>query len=111
MIMMMWWRKMIPTRLSILPADTDLLTEFSMWVGQHCDTTSVVLDVGAGRGKTRYTEIIRQRAGRLVGVDPDITIMQNPYLDERYQASIEDFAKQHSPGFDCLYATFVLEHV
>jgi len=109
--MMMWWRKMIPTRLSILPADTDLLNEFSRWVAQHCDATSVVLDVGAGKGKTGYIELIRQKAGWLVGVDPDITIMQNPYLDERHQASVEDFAQRHDPGFDCLYTMYVLEHV
>jgi SAM-dependent methyltransferase len=101
----------IRTQLSSLPSHIDVLTEFPRWITQHCDSTSIVLDVGAGQGKTGNAVIIRQKVARLVGVDPDSNIMQNPYLDECYQTSIEDFAKSHDSDFDCLYATFVLEHI
>lgn len=102
---------MIRSQLSILPSNTDVLIEFPRWVTQHCDRTSIVLDVGAGRGTTASAAVIRQKVALLVGVDPDASIAQNPYLDERYQASIEDFAKDRGPSFDCLYTMFVLEHV
>jgi SAM-dependent methyltransferase len=102
---------MIPTQLSILPSNTDVLTEFPKWVIQHCEHTSIVLDVGAGKGRKRTPALIRQKVARLVGVDPDSAIEQNPYLDEYYQASVEDFAKDRGSSFDCLYTFFVLEHI
>ncbi len=102
---------MIRSQLSILPSNTDVLIEFPRWVTQHCDRTSIVLDVGAGRGRTGSETVIRQKVALLVGVDPDASIAQNPYLDERYQASIEDFAKDRVSSFDRLYTMFVLEHV
>lgn len=102
---------MIRTQLSSLPPKTDVLTDFPLWVTHYCNHSSIVLDVGAGQGRTGNPAIIRQKVARLVGVDPDATVMQNPYLDERYQTSIEDFARSQGPNFDCLYMRFVLEHV
>jgi SAM-dependent methyltransferase len=102
---------MIQSQLSILPSNTDVLIEFPRWVVQHCDSTSIVLDVGAGKGITGSELVIRQKVAHLVGVDPDASIAQNPYLDERYQTSIENFAKDQDPSFDCIYTMFVLEHV
>src|SRR6266567_2141062 len=102
---------MIRTQLSYLPSTIDVQTEFSRWFTQYCNTTSSVLDVGAGRGRTGHAAIIRPQVSRLVGVDPDGSIIENPYLDERYQASIEEFAKKRDSCFDCLYSTSVLEHV
>jgi SAM-dependent methyltransferase len=102
---------MLLTQLSHLPSTTDVQTEFPRWVTQYCDSTSIVLDVGAGKGRTGHAAIIRQKVARLVGVDPDASIVQNPYLDERCQASIEEFAKERDSNFDCLYSTSVLEHV
>ena len=102
---------MIQTQLSHLPSKTDAMTEFPRWITQHCNQSSIVLDVGAGEGINGYAEQIRSKVGRLVGVDPSSGIELNPYLDERYHASIEDFAQGRGPDFDCLYAMFVLEHV
>ncbi len=102
---------MIRTQLFSLPSNIDVLAEFPNWIIQYCDHTSIVLDVGAGEGRTGNPSIIQPRVASLIGVDPDTTIAQNPYLDERYQASIEDFAKERGPFFDCLYTTFVLEHI
>jgi SAM-dependent methyltransferase len=102
---------MIQAQLLGLPANTDVLTEFPRWIIQYCDHTSLVLDVGAGQGRGGNPATIRQKVARLVGVDPDVAIAQNPYLDERYQTSIEDFARDRGAHFDCLYTMFVLEHI
>lgn len=102
---------LIQTQLSYVPPHTDVKAEFHTWIMQHCDATSVVLDVGAGKGRTGHAAVIKQEVASLVGVDPDSSIGLNPYLDERYQMTIEDFAKDHHSCFDCLYTTSVLEHV
>jgi SAM-dependent methyltransferase len=100
---------MIRTYVSHLPSNIDVQTEFPRWVSQYCDHTSTVLDVGAGNGRTG--NVLRHKVACLVGIDPDVSIKQNPYLDEYYQTSIEDFSKSHGSTFDCLYMRFVLEHV
>ncbi len=102
---------MIPTKLSSLPSTTDVLIDFPRWVTQHCDHTAIVLEVGAGKGKDGEAVPIQQKVARLIGIDPDSAIAQNPYLDERYQMSIEDFAKDRDFSFDCLYTIAVLEHI
>lgn len=102
---------MIKNRISTLPSSTDVLVEFPRWVTQYCDDTSIVLEVGAGKGKDGEAAPIQQRVARLVGIDPYPTIQENPYLDERYQVSVEDFAKDRGPSFDCLYTVAVLEHI
>ena len=84
---------MIQTHIASLPSHVDVLAEFPRWVTQYCGCTSIVLDVGAGKGRTGFEADIRSRVTRLVGVDPDADIELNPYLDERYQGTIEDFAK------------------
>lgn len=102
---------MIQTQLSYLPSSTDVRIEFPKWICQYCNSESAVLDVGAGKGRTGHALAIKPNVARLVGVDPDASIEENPYLDERYQASIEAFAKEYDSNFDCLYSTSVLEHV
>ncbi|GER86367.1 hypothetical protein KDW_05290 [Dictyobacter vulcani] len=102
---------MIRTQVSFLPADVDAHTEFFRWITQYCDSNSEVLDVGAGKGLTGHTALIQSHVRYLVGVDPDAEIEQNPYLHEWHQISIEEFAKNHSARFNCLYTRMVLEHV
>ena len=51
------------------------------------------------------------RRPHLVGVDPADSIWSNPALDERFQQSLEDFARAHEAAFDVAFAVFVLEHV
>jgi SAM-dependent methyltransferase len=102
---------MIRTQISYLPPNTNVKIDFPRWVFQYCGHTAIVLDVGAGNGRTGHAALIQQKVTRLVGVDPDMSIAQNPYLDERYQTSLEEFAKDRDSCFDCLYTTSVLEHV
>ena len=60
-----------------------------------------------------YPINIRSRVGdvTLVGIDPDKAIRDNPYLDERYVATAEQFAELDTRQFDCIYCMFVAEHV
>src|SRR5437764_9863445 len=102
---------MIKTQISSLPSTIDVLEEFPAWIVQYCNPHSVVLDVGAGAGKTGNPVHIRPHIARLVGVDPDATIAQNPYLDEGHQTTLEDFALDRGHVFDCLYTSFVIEHI
>jgi SAM-dependent methyltransferase len=102
---------MIRTQISFLPGDVDVHAEFFRWITQYCDGNSEVLDVGAGKGRTGHAALIQTRVRRLVGVDPDAEIEQNPYLHECHQASIEEFAQSYDARFNCLYARMVLEHV
>jgi SAM-dependent methyltransferase len=99
------------SQFSVLPANTDLLIEFPSWVISSCNSNSSVLEIGAGRGVFGYPELIRSKVNKLVGIDPDIAIYENPYLNERYQLTAEEFAQKHNAKFDCLYSMFVVEHV
>ena len=70
-----------------------------------------MLNIGAGRNLSGALTPVRRHAGRLVGVDPDVTIWQNRHLDERYQGTVEEFAVEHVGEFDVALCVFVLEHV
>lgn len=102
---------MIQTHVSSLPPTVDVPVAFPSWVAQHCDVTSAVLEVGAGRGKDGEAAIVRQKVRNLIGTDPDAGILMNPYLDERYQTSVEDFARDRASSLDCIYSIAVLEHI
>ena len=54
---------------------------------------------------------VRDRAGRLVGVDPSPRIHENLQVDERYEQTLEQFAIGHANEFDLAFSVFVLEHV
>ena len=94
-----------------LPATTDISEAFPLWIKQHTTSQSLVMDVGAGRGRIPGPSLIKPHIGHLVGVDPDPDIAHNPYLDEWYCATLEDFAHSSKNTFDVLYCIFVLEHV
>ncbi len=44
-------------------------------------------------------------------MDPDESIWANDHLDERHQATLEEFALDHAGEFDVALAVYVLEHV
>ena len=98
-------------QITTLPYGSDPLNVLPAWVVQHCPPQAVVLEIGAGRGEHGYPAQIKQHGAYLVGVDPDSAIVDNPYLDEKYQMTIEEFAAKHPRKFDCAYAFFVVEHV
>jgi SAM-dependent methyltransferase len=102
---------MIRTQISSLPPTIDVNAVFPHWIIEHCNQTSRVLEVGAGKDRNGHAALIQPAVGELVGVDPDAAIAENPHLDARYQLSLEEFAREQQTSFDCLYAAFVLEHV
>jgi ubiquinone/menaquinone biosynthesis C-methylase UbiE len=71
------------------------------------------LDVGCGRDvfptNRALAKELSTRCGTLVGVDPDATIQENPFVHRRVQAMLEDF--QPEQGFDLITARMVVEHV
>jgi len=70
-----------------------------------------VIDVGAGDGGQEYPSWLSQIEGHVVGIDPSAAIYANHGLDERHQASLEEFAATHPRQFDIAVASFVAEHV
>ena len=71
------------------------------------------LDVGCGRDVFPDNQTLaRELAGRcrtLVGVDPDATIHENPFVHVRVQSSLEGF--DTTDVFDVITARMVAEHV
>jgi SAM-dependent methyltransferase len=84
---------------------------FARWVAESVEPTSAVLNIGAGRNLSGGLRPVRRKAGRLVGIDPDASIWDNPDLDERHQVTMERFAHGHAGEFDVAMSVFVLEHV
>jgi SAM-dependent methyltransferase len=71
------------------------------------------LDVGCGRNvfpsNERLARILASRAGLLVGVDPDDTIKENPFVHERAHVAVEHYHTHHT--FDVVTLRMVAEHV
>jgi SAM-dependent methyltransferase len=71
------------------------------------------LDVGCGRflfpSNDRLARALALRCRRLVGVDPDATIHENPYVHERVQAALSDYRTEER--FDVVTLRMVAEHV
>jgi SAM-dependent methyltransferase len=71
------------------------------------------LDVGCGRelfpNDRPLARILSQRAARLVGVDPDPTLQENPYVHEKIAAGIDAF--DGGGSFDLVTLRMVAEHV
>jgi SAM-dependent methyltransferase len=70
---------------------------------------SVVLDLGCGGGKL-FPRDYRAPGRRVVGVDLDPAIRENPLLDERHLASIDDLPLPDA-SVDLVYSRYVMEHV
>jgi SAM-dependent methyltransferase len=86
--------------------ESDLLHDT---VKSYLRSESVVLDLGCGGGKL-FPHDYRGAARRVVGVDLDPAIWENPLLDERHLASIDDLPLPDGL-VDVVYSRYVLEHV
>ena len=80
----------------------------------------VVLDIGAGRGSQLLDEQAPYRAAlgrvqgkvaRLVGVDVDAAVLENPYLDAAEVIDGKGRLPFDDAAFDLVYADWVLEHI
>lgn len=71
------------------------------------------LDVGCGRelfpGNRRLAQSLSQRCARLVGVDPDPTLQENPWLHEKVACGIDGY--DGGAAFDVVTMRMVAEHV
>jgi 2-polyprenyl-3-methyl-5-hydroxy-6-metoxy-1,4-benzoquinol methylase len=71
------------------------------------------LDVGCGRdlfpSNRALAAQLAKRAGRLVGLDPDPTLDENPFVHERIRSGIDDYDGGHA--FDLITLRMVAEHI
>jgi SAM-dependent methyltransferase len=71
------------------------------------------LDVGCGRelfpSNRGLAEILSRRCARLVGVDPDPTLEENPWVHEKVRSGIDGF--DGGEGFDLVTLRMVAEHI
>ncbi|MBL8748564.1 MAG: class I SAM-dependent methyltransferase [Planctomycetes bacterium] len=71
------------------------------------------LDVGCGRelfpNNRELARALSQRAGRLVGVDPDPTLDENPWVHEKVRMGID--AYDGGNAFDLVTLRMVAEHI
>jgi len=71
------------------------------------------LDVGCGRDvfptNRALARELSARCGQLVGIDPDPTIQENPFVHVRVQSMLEEYAP--TDAFNVITARMVVEHV
>lgn len=82
------------------------------------DPTSIVLDIGCGRGAAsedpvpwrRELQILRGRCARVIGADVDPSAADNPAIDE-FHLIENGIIPLPDESVDVAYADFVVEHV
>lgn len=71
------------------------------------------LDVGCGRdlcpSNKPLARLLAARAGRLVGLDPDATLAENPYVHEKVHTGIDQYDGKGQ--FDLVTLRMVAEHI
>ncbi len=82
-------------------------------VDQLVGPTTRWLDVGCGRelfpSNRPLARVLADRCRRLVGVDPDATLDENPFVHERVALRFDDYAP--AEPFDLVTMRMVAEHV
>ncbi len=69
-----------------------------------------ILDVGAGRGRVLEMNF-KGMARRVVGIDPDPRVTENPLLDKGYCGLGDEMPFFENATFDLIFCDNVLEHV
>ncbi len=84
---------------------------FGELVGELIGPQSTVLDFGAGRGALEELSF-KDRAAKVVGVDADEAVLQNPHLDEAKVLRLPEGVIPYPEGsFDLVFSNNVLEHL
>jgi len=88
----------------------DYSDRFAQLVSQSIHSTDRVLEIGAGGGRNHQNHFdLQGKVARYMGVDPDPSVLSNPFLDERYQASAESLPFENE-SFDLVFHSYVAEH-
>jgi ubiquinone/menaquinone biosynthesis C-methylase UbiE len=83
---------------------------FAEVIREHLQPTFHILDFGAGRGKADVLDF-RKSVERIVGVDVDDEVLENPLLDEKHVIAPNQPLAFDSNSFDLVYSCNVLEHL
>lgn len=72
--------------------------------------TDYVLEIGAGSGRFNQNYFdLREKVALYVGVDPDKSVLRNPYLGEAYQCTADSLPFPDD-SFDVAFHYYVAEH-
>jgi ubiquinone/menaquinone biosynthesis C-methylase UbiE len=96
----------------------DRVVFFSM-VNELVEPDAVVLDFGAGRGRQaeiggrhlKSISIFQGRCKKLIGVDVDPAVLENPVIDEAHVVGIGEKMPLADASVDIIYSYAVFEHV
>jgi len=94
---------------------------FLFWniLGELIEPHHTILDFGAGRGRQsdvggrqlRWLSRFKGRAAKLIGVDPDPVVLQNPFIDEAHVVPAGEVLPLPDESVDVVYSYAVFEHV
>lgn len=105
MLTVSWWRQ----RFYPQPCEHDPLTKFLAQMEQEIGPDKTVLDIGAGAGELNAYNY-RGRVKRVVGIDLDPRVTENPLLDHGVVASAYELPFADA-SFDLAFCIYVLEHI
>ncbi|HDZ62048.1 MAG TPA: methyltransferase domain-containing protein [Nitrospirae bacterium] len=91
---------------------------FYIRVNALLDPSSVVLDIGCGRGAygedhipiRRDLQIFKGKVKKVIGVDVDKAAVSNPFIDE-FHLTDNDSLPLDDATVDCCVCDYVLEHI
>lgn len=84
---------------------------FTKLLRENTGATDHVLEIGAGSGKNHQNHFpLRGKVARYVGVDPHPEVLDNPFLDEKYQTGAESLPFEKET-FDLVFHNYVAEHL
>lgn len=103
------WRPRSSYRLGYFTPDD----HYEALISRLVTPQTVWLDVGCGCDLFPQNRLLArelsQRCRLLVGVDPDITLQENPYVHRKQQTAIEDYTPEER--FDLVTLRMVAEHI
>lgn len=95
----------------ITPPGVDQYDELLGLLERAVPPGATVLDIGAGHGDNAYSRRLAEHAGRVIGVDPDPRLADNPYVAESFAGTLQDYAATDPEPVSAATAVYVLEHL